>query len=126
MNEKEVSELRRRFRQDRSNITHIRGCYVNEAKEIVSEFDQSLGRTLKNSVLLFLASLPRSLGAAAILLGYLALISLFAPASYVVAVLGNVWLPLAAAFLMIYQPMEKILDLENQVHAAQEARRSGN
>ena len=89
-------------------------------------FDQSLGRTLKNSVLLFLASLPRSLGAAAILLGYLALISLFAPASYVVAVLGNVWLPLAAAFLMIYQPMEKILDLENQVHAAQEARRSGS
>ena len=89
-------------------------------------FDQSLGRTLKNSVLLFLASLPRSLGAAAILLGYLALISLFAPASYVVAVLGNVWLPLAAAFLMIYQPMEKNLDLENQVHAAQEARRSGS
>ena len=83
-------------------------------------------KRLKNSVLLFLASLPRSLGAAAILLGYLALISLFAPASYVVAVLGNVWLPLAAAFLMIYQPMEKILDLENQVHAAQEARRSGS
>ncbi len=42
MNEKEISELRRRFRADRSNITHIHGCYVNEAREIVSEFDQSL------------------------------------------------------------------------------------
>ena len=43
MNEREVAELRRRFRQDRSGISHIRGCYVNENREIVSQFDQSLG-----------------------------------------------------------------------------------
>ena len=42
MNEKEISEIRRRFRSDKSNITHVRGCYVNERQEIVSEFDQSL------------------------------------------------------------------------------------
>ena len=42
MNEKEISEIRRRFRSDTSNITHVRGCYVNERQEIVSEFDQSL------------------------------------------------------------------------------------
>lgn len=42
MNEKEISEIRRRFRHDKSNITKIRGCYVNEQKEIVSEFNQSL------------------------------------------------------------------------------------
>lgn len=42
MNEKEVAEIRRRFRPDKSNITHIRGCYVNDKREIVSEFDQSL------------------------------------------------------------------------------------
>ena len=42
MNEKEISEIRRRFRPDKSNITHVRGCYVNERQEIVSEFDQSL------------------------------------------------------------------------------------
>lgn len=30
MNEKEISEIRRRFRPDRSGISHIRGCYVNE------------------------------------------------------------------------------------------------
>lgn len=42
MNEKEISEIRRRFRPDKSNITHVRGCYVNERREIVSQFDQSL------------------------------------------------------------------------------------
>ena len=40
MNEKEIAELRRRFRQDKSSITHVRGCYVNENREIISEFDQ--------------------------------------------------------------------------------------
>lgn len=42
MNEKEISEIRRRFRSDKSNINKIRGCYVNEQKEIVSELEQSL------------------------------------------------------------------------------------
>ena len=42
MNEKEISEIRRRFRHDKSNIQKIRGCYVNEKGEIISEFDQSL------------------------------------------------------------------------------------
>lgn len=43
MNEKEISEIRRRYRSDRSNISRICGCYVNEKKEIVSKFEQSLG-----------------------------------------------------------------------------------
>ena len=30
MNAKEISEIRKRFRVDKSNITRIRGCYVNE------------------------------------------------------------------------------------------------
>lgn len=42
MNEKEVSEIRRRFRADKSAISHVRGCYVNEKREIISRFDQSL------------------------------------------------------------------------------------
>lgn len=43
MNEKEIAEIRRRFRPDKSNITRIRGCYVNDQREIVSEFSQPLG-----------------------------------------------------------------------------------
>ncbi len=42
MNEKEVAEIRRRFRPDKSNITHIRGCYINEQREIIAQIDQSL------------------------------------------------------------------------------------
>ena len=43
MNQKELTELRRRLRPDRSGISRIYGCYVNDAHEIVSQFDQSLG-----------------------------------------------------------------------------------
>ncbi len=42
MNEKEISELRRRLRPEKNGITHICGCYVNESKEIVARFDQPL------------------------------------------------------------------------------------
>ena len=40
MNEKETAELRRRLRLDKSNIAYIRGCYVNERKEIISQFNE--------------------------------------------------------------------------------------
>ena len=43
MNEKEIAELRRRYRFGKSNISHVHGCFVNENKEIISEFDQGLG-----------------------------------------------------------------------------------
>ena len=43
MNEKEIAEIRRHYRYDRSNITRICGCEVNKNKEIISEFDQSIG-----------------------------------------------------------------------------------
>lgn len=43
MNIKEIGEIRRRMRRDRSNMTAIYGCYVNGQKEIVSEFKQSTG-----------------------------------------------------------------------------------
>lgn len=41
MNTKEIGEIRRRVRRDRSNMTAIYGCYVNENKEIISSFRQS-------------------------------------------------------------------------------------
>ncbi|WP_085833902.1 DUF4317 domain-containing protein [Clostridium merdae] len=42
MNEKEVSEIRRRFRPDKNNIRSIRGCYVNKEGEMISQLNQSL------------------------------------------------------------------------------------
>lgn len=43
MNQRELSELRRRFRPDKSAISRIYGCYVNSSKEVVSYIDASLG-----------------------------------------------------------------------------------
>ncbi len=43
MNFKEIGEIRRRVRRDRSNMTEIFGCYVNAQKEIVCTFSQSVG-----------------------------------------------------------------------------------
>ncbi len=42
MIDKEISELRRRFRADRTAITHIYGCYVSSLGDILAEFDESL------------------------------------------------------------------------------------
>lgn len=43
MIDKEVSELRRRFRADYNNLSRIRGCYVSSNGEIISTFHESLG-----------------------------------------------------------------------------------
>lgn len=43
MNEREVAELRRRLKPEKSAITHIHGCYVGEKKEIISSISQSVG-----------------------------------------------------------------------------------
>ena len=42
MNRKEIAEIRRRFNIDKNAITCLRGCYVNEKGEIISEFNRSL------------------------------------------------------------------------------------
>lgn len=43
MNTKEIGEIRRRVRRDRSNMTAVYGCYVNDNKEVISEFRQGVG-----------------------------------------------------------------------------------
>ena len=62
MNTKEIGEIRRRQRRDRSNMTTIFGCYVNEQKEIISEFSQSLGIMPENEAEKYFAMLRRTLG----------------------------------------------------------------
>ena len=43
MTEKELREIKRRFRPERSNIPRIVGCFVNENKQIIARITQSLG-----------------------------------------------------------------------------------
>ena len=61
MNNKEIGEIRRRLRRERSNITAIFGCYVNENKEIISEFRQSTGMMPENEADKYYALLRRAL-----------------------------------------------------------------
>ncbi len=61
MNQKEIGELRRRMRRDRSNMTAIYGCYVNAQKEIVSEFKLSTGIMPENEAEKYFGTLKRVL-----------------------------------------------------------------
>ena len=61
MNEKEVGEIRRHMRRDRSNMTAIYGCYVNDNKEIITSFRQSTGMMPENESDKYFALLRRTL-----------------------------------------------------------------
>lgn len=61
MNTREIGEIRRHLRRDRSNMAAICGCYVNENKEIITSFRQSLGIMSDNEAEKYFAFLRRSL-----------------------------------------------------------------
>ncbi len=61
MNEKEIGEIRRRVRRDRSNMTAIYGCYVNAQKEIISEFSESTGIMPENEAERYFGTMKRVL-----------------------------------------------------------------
>ena len=61
MTQNEIAEIRRRYRTDKSNISRICGCYVNENKEIISEFDQSLGMMSQDDADTILGVLKKTL-----------------------------------------------------------------
>ena len=61
MNEREVAELRRRFKPDRNSITHIHGCYVGEKQEIISTFSHSLALMPQEEAERLLGLLKKSL-----------------------------------------------------------------
>ena len=61
MNQKELGELRRRFRPEKSAISRIYGCYVNSNKEVISYLDESLGRMPQEESEKYLGLLKKSL-----------------------------------------------------------------
>lgn len=64
MNEKEIGEIRRHLRRDRSNMTAIYGCFVNDNKEIISEFRQSTGIMPENEAERYFGLIRRALSGA--------------------------------------------------------------
>ena len=61
MIEKEVAEIRRRFSPKYNNLTLIRGCYVNEKREIITVFDRSPAMLPQEEAEKYLSLLKKSL-----------------------------------------------------------------
>ena len=61
MTDKDLREIRRRFRPDKNNITTIKGCIVNTEQRIVSHFSQPLASTSTEESEKFLAIMKKSL-----------------------------------------------------------------
>lgn len=61
MNQKEVSELRRRWRPEKNAVSRIYGCFVNSNKEIVSDLDESLGTMPEEEAEKYLGLLKKAL-----------------------------------------------------------------
>ena len=64
MNQKEISELKRRFRLGKNAIGRIYGCYVNSQKEIVSYLDEPLNRMPEEEAEKYLTLLKKVLSGA--------------------------------------------------------------
>ena len=64
MNQKELNEIRRRFKLDRNSISKIFGCYVNSNKEIISWIDASMGLMQQEEQEMYLGLLKKALSGA--------------------------------------------------------------
>lgn len=61
MNEKEIGEIRRHLRRDRCNMPAIYCCYVNDQKEIVTEYRRSTALMSENEADRYYSTLKRCL-----------------------------------------------------------------
>ena len=61
MIQREISELRRHMTPERTNMTHIYGCYVNGEKQIISSYEQSLAVMEKNDVEKYIELMKKAL-----------------------------------------------------------------
>ena len=64
MNQKELNEIRRRFKLDKNAISRVYGCYVNSNREIISCMDASLGLMSQEEQEMYLGLLKKSLSGA--------------------------------------------------------------
>jgi len=61
MIQKELNELRRRWRPEKNAVSRIYGCFVNSSKEIVSDLDESLGMMPQEEAEKYLSLLKKGL-----------------------------------------------------------------
>ena len=61
MNQKELNEIRRRFKLDKNSISRIYGCYVNSNREIIAYIDESMGLMSQEEQEMYLGLLKKAL-----------------------------------------------------------------
>lgn len=61
MNEKELREIKRRFRADKNNILSIKGCIVNLEKQIIARIDQPIATCSEDETKKLLDTMKKSL-----------------------------------------------------------------
>lgn len=86
--------------------------------------DLSGGKLLRNTLLMCIAYLPRTLLASLIQTVYWGAIILFAPLSMLVILLTTAWLPVLGAALAVYKPIEASFQIEESVRRLHDAQRS--
>lgn len=64
MNQKELNELRRRWKPDKNAISRVYGCFVNGNKEIITDLDESLGMVTQEEAEKYLSLLKKALSGA--------------------------------------------------------------
>lgn len=61
MNQKEVSELRRRLAPDKNAVTHIYGCFVSGSGEVIADIQESVGMLTQQDVEQYMGLLKKTL-----------------------------------------------------------------
>ena len=64
MNQRETAELRRHFHPERTNISVVHGCYINDKKEILKRFSVPFSTLSENESEAILALLKKTLSGA--------------------------------------------------------------
>lgn len=82
--------------------------------------DISGSALLKNSILLFLGSLGRSLGASLLVVASAALTALYMPYSLVVLLIFNIWPVMTTVWLIFYRRLDDAFDIEDSIQEARE------
>lgn len=62
MNVKEIGEIKRRVRRDRSNMAAVYGCYVRDGGEVIAKFRAPLGTMPENEADKYMALFKKTLG----------------------------------------------------------------
>ena len=61
VNQKEINELRRRWKPDKNAVSRICGCFVNSNHEIIADLDESLGMMPQEEAEKYLTLLKKAL-----------------------------------------------------------------